>query len=415
MTETKKKPLFTERALRRMSRMPSSSPLNPIVRLPQAIFSVDGGYLINNGQTLAQEKIVSLQLGRFKLNWHFTRGLAPKHLRILMALLSHFQQSTEKEDYFVLSAGEQPDARLQKAANDDVELWDQMQNKTAIWKGTGSELLVLAGMDENDSSNRLALAELLFGENGLDIRVSLVGGHIKKCRPVSIFKSVIKNDRELIVKLNWFFTQSMFNEFKELPSGGASVLKYTRIELDLFNLYANHPRLQSTVLWLSFLTNSFLSKIDLEWGTVEGYVYGQQQRSRRQVRDNISYLKECVIEILVNLPFATLDSGMIESFVNGERLRLPVLKLKKQPPLLSVKANAELPGFDQFWHIWPSTQRKNSRSLCKTEWRNQNLETIAEEIIAGVRRRKQSDDWIVKKDERVPAPINYLRRREWET
>lgn len=404
--------ILTKSALRTSHRMRNSDPLNPIVRLPQALFA-GGGYLINDGPRLDAEKVVSLQLGRFKLNWHFTRGLGPRHIRILIALLSNFQEATEKGDYFVLDPGTQPDARLQKMADDDVALWDQMQNKTAIWKGSGSRLLWIAGMDANDSCNRLALSELLFAENGLDIKVSLLGGHIKKCRPVSIFKSVIKNNSELIVKLNWFFAQTMFNEFKDLPGGGSSVLKYTRIELDLFQMGKSHPRLQSTVLWLSFLTNSFLSPIDLRWEKLEGYIYGQQKRSRRQIRDNISYLRKCVFNILVNFS-VNIDSDLINSAVSGENLRLPVLRLKKQPPLVTA-TNEGLPGFDEFWQIWPATQRKNSRTMCQIEWRNQNLEVIADEIVAAVRRRKQSTDWIVKKDERVPAPINYLRRREWES
>lgn len=385
-----------------------------LVRLPQALFA-DEGILIN-GVKLSEERLTTVRIGRFKLTWHFTGGLTARHMRLLLALLMNSKEATEKENCFEFVENEYADPRLREAAREDIRLWDKMQDKTAVWVGTGSELLRLARMDPTDRHGRDALNELVFAANGLDIKVSIVGGAIKNCRPVSIFKSATKTDDGLLrVKLNWFFAQCMFADFKEVPEGGSGVIKYTSINYDFFDTWRDRPLRQLMVIWLSFLTNSFLSPLEISWERFEELMYGSvKERSRRQIRDNIRYIRSHLLDLLVNFPTAILSCDDIDKYVNGSSLVLPILRVKREPtPLVDQSPGSE--GFEKFWSLYPATPRKNAKSFCKRLWVDQKLEPLTEVIIDAIRQRRQSVDWAgPKKDERIPAPSNWLKRREWE-
>lgn len=386
----------------------------PMVRLPQALFADEGRLL--SGEKLSEERLATIQIGRFKLTWHFNRGLSARHLRILLALLANANEAIEKENCFEFLEKEYADPKLRAAAKEDIRLWDSMQDKTAIWEGTGSELLRIAGMDPTDGPGREALNELVFASNGVDIKVSITGGSIKRCRPVSIFKSALKTDDGLLrVKLNWFFAQAMFADFKELPEGGSRLVKYTSIDLNLYENYKKYPCRQLLLLWTSFLSNSFLSPIDISWERLEELVYGAvKERSRRQIRDNISYIKQGVLDILVNISWSYMSEKDINECIAGPNLILPILRIKKEPsPIVDHAPGSE--EFEKFWSLYPSTRRKNAKSYCKKLWADMKLEPLAAIIIDAIRTRRQSVDWAGdKKEERVPAPSNWLKRREWE-
>ncbi len=79
-------------------------------------------------------------------------------------------------------------------------------------------------------------------------------------------------------------------------------------------------------------------------------------------------------------------------------------------------ADAELPvGFSQFWKEWPRHFRKTGRSNCLKAWDKGNLETQADEIIAGVKRHKESEAWARDKGQFIPMPLTWLNRQGWET
>jgi uncharacterized protein YdaU (DUF1376 family) len=67
--------------------------------------------------------------------------------------------------------------------------------------------------------------------------------------------------------------------------------------------------------------------------------------------------------------------------------------------------------FNDFWSVWPSSKRKVARAECEKKWVKQNLDMVADIIIASVTRLKNTEQWTGGYD---PAPLTYINQRRWE-
>jgi uncharacterized protein YdaU (DUF1376 family) len=67
--------------------------------------------------------------------------------------------------------------------------------------------------------------------------------------------------------------------------------------------------------------------------------------------------------------------------------------------------------FNDFWSVWPSSKRKVARAECEKKWAKQNLDMVADLIIASVTRLKNTEQWTGGYD---PAPLTYINQRRWE-
>jgi uncharacterized protein YdaU (DUF1376 family) len=67
--------------------------------------------------------------------------------------------------------------------------------------------------------------------------------------------------------------------------------------------------------------------------------------------------------------------------------------------------------FNDFWSAWPSSKRKVARAECEKKWAKQNLDKVADSIIASVSRLKNTEQWTTGFD---PAPLTYINQRRWE-
>ena len=67
--------------------------------------------------------------------------------------------------------------------------------------------------------------------------------------------------------------------------------------------------------------------------------------------------------------------------------------------------------FDDFWASWPSSKRKVARAECEKKWFKQNLDKVADTIIASVSKLKRTEQWTTGFD---PAPLTYINQRRWE-
>jgi hypothetical protein len=67
--------------------------------------------------------------------------------------------------------------------------------------------------------------------------------------------------------------------------------------------------------------------------------------------------------------------------------------------------------FDDFWSAWPSSKRKVARAECEKKWFKQDLDMVADTIIASVTRLKKTEQWTGGFD---PAPLTYINQRRWE-
>jgi hypothetical protein len=71
-------------------------------------------------------------------------------------------------------------------------------------------------------------------------------------------------------------------------------------------------------------------------------------------------------------------------------------------------------AFLKFWGTWPRHSRKQSRGNCWDRWRKQDLDQVADQIIAHVEAMKLSIDWRKDSGAFIPAPLVYLSQRRWD-
>ena len=67
--------------------------------------------------------------------------------------------------------------------------------------------------------------------------------------------------------------------------------------------------------------------------------------------------------------------------------------------------------FDEFWASWPTSKRKVARAECEKKWFKQNLDKVADTIIASVSKLKRTEQWTTGFD---PAPLTYINQRRWD-
>lgn len=70
-------------------------------------------------------------------------------------------------------------------------------------------------------------------------------------------------------------------------------------------------------------------------------------------------------------------------------------------------------GFTEFWSVWPKSRRKEARGKCADAWIRNGFESIAEQIVAHVQAKCQTN-WIGDGGEYIEAPLVYLHQRRWE-
>lgn len=75
----------------------------------------------------------------------------------------------------------------------------------------------------------------------------------------------------------------------------------------------------------------------------------------------------------------------------------------------SCPADAERPGFDKFWSLYP---RKENRKGALQIWNNRGLEAKAEEIELHLMKRLESE-WAVKDKQYMPMPTTFLNGERW--
>lgn len=407
-------------------------------RVPAAFFSA--GSLFGGGgrEVVAGDNIKSsLQLGAYTINWFYRRTLDMRHLAILLAVLRHMKQQ-ESQDKLPMTLAPVPSTAADtfKAV---VGLWDSLQRQQGVWTGTIKQLLIAAELDETNADNYKAAREFLFNQRdedqrdaGLDIQVNLVGGGIKRCRPVSIFKSSLATGNLITVKINWFFAAAAFSDFKGVGKDEIRAIKYSRINLDALNQIPGTGGWlnRAVFVWLSFLTNGFQQAIDIEWGRFEALVFGyKRDRTKRQRYDHIRQLKKSVYQVIEGFPsrkfecdleasWSAIDQLLGDWDFNATKVALPILKLKSlREPVAPTVPNSPIPSqFDTFWKVWPQTERKQAQGYCRKLWAEFGLETpaLAEKVHLCVRKLKQSRDWLYDPEKFVPAPANWLKKKSWE-
>jgi uncharacterized protein YdaU (DUF1376 family) len=75
---------------------------------------------------------------------------------------------------------------------------------------------------------------------------------------------------------------------------------------------------------------------------------------------------------------------------------------------------ATTPHFDAFWQAWPAHSRKVNKPECAMRWKARELDTIADEIMAGLEAWKRSDDWAREGGKYIPGVLVWMNQNRWE-
>jgi hypothetical protein len=67
--------------------------------------------------------------------------------------------------------------------------------------------------------------------------------------------------------------------------------------------------------------------------------------------------------------------------------------------------------FEDFWSAWPVNERKQDKVKCAQKWRRVGLDRKADEILADIAVKRQTQKW---QDGYVEAPLVYLNGKRWE-
>jgi phage replication O-like protein O len=70
----------------------------------------------------------------------------------------------------------------------------------------------------------------------------------------------------------------------------------------------------------------------------------------------------------------------------------------------------DIEGFDEFWAIWPNTDRKEGKKPCLEKWKAKKLSLIHEKIIAHVKAQKLTKKW---REGFEPSPVTYINQERW--
>lgn len=67
--------------------------------------------------------------------------------------------------------------------------------------------------------------------------------------------------------------------------------------------------------------------------------------------------------------------------------------------------------FEEFWTAWPKSERKHDKVKCAKKWRENALDDVAEQILADIEVKRQTEKW---RGGFIEAPLVYLNGRRWE-
>lgn len=67
--------------------------------------------------------------------------------------------------------------------------------------------------------------------------------------------------------------------------------------------------------------------------------------------------------------------------------------------------------FEEFWSAWPKSERKHDKVKCAKKWKQSSLDAVADEILADIAVKQQTQKW---QEGYVEAPLVYLNGKRWE-
>ena len=67
--------------------------------------------------------------------------------------------------------------------------------------------------------------------------------------------------------------------------------------------------------------------------------------------------------------------------------------------------------FEEFWEAWPKSERKQDKVKCATKWKRQQLDSMADLILADIEVKRKTEKW---QGGYIESPLVYLNGKRWE-
>lgn len=120
----------------------------------------------------------------------------------------------------------------------------------------------------------------------------------------------------------------------------------------------------------------------------------QREAKRREQREHDSCSKR--------------GESVNDSYTNAQPTRTrPITTNQNHTPIVP-KGTTD--RFQEFWDIWPNTERKADKKKCLAKWKSKNFDSIADKIFAHIATQKNTQKWQTGYE---PAPMTYLNGERW--
>jgi hypothetical protein len=179
-----------------------------------------------------------------------------------------------------------------------------------------------------------------------------------------------------------------------------------------FNLYnPKNPRYQKKMTWFKFYGTDYINNIDIHRLSfeqkavlVELWCLGSESDGVLPDLFEIAFRLHYPIDFVEKIVKELFTRGLLVE--NYLPTGLEKIERREREDIYVVKTTNR---FEEFWESYPNVRKVNKKT-CLERWANKNIDAIADEVIAYVRRMKDTQSW---KDGFSPAPLTLLNQERW--
>jgi hypothetical protein len=180
-----------------------------------------------------------------------------------------------------------------------------------------------------------------------------------------------------------------------------------------FNLYnPKNPRYQKKMTWFKFYGTDYINNIDIHRLSfeqkavlVELWCLGSESDGVLPDNFEIAFRLHYPIDFVEKIVKELFTRGLLVE--NYEPVTIEKSKRREREEKIFVVKTTN--RFEEFWENYPSVRKVNKKT-CLERWANKSLDSIADEVIAYVKKMKDTQSW---KDGFSPAPLTLLNQERW--
>jgi DNA-binding MarR family transcriptional regulator len=180
-----------------------------------------------------------------------------------------------------------------------------------------------------------------------------------------------------------------------------------------FNLYnPKNPRYQKKMTWFKFYGTDYINNIDIHKLSfeqkavlVELWCLGSESDGVLPDNFEIAFRLHYPIDFVEKIVKELFTRGLLVE--NYEPVTIEKSKRREREEKIYVVKTTN--RFEEFWENYPSVRKVNKKT-CLERWANKSLDSIADEVIAYVKKMKDTQSW---KDGFSPAPLTLLNQERW--